>query len=80
MSDTLSERQFKRQKQPTLVRVSTLGSDEYQEARLIDIGEGGLCLESSVPIRTGTMLYVQVFDTHSDFLDLKTQKSFQCQV
>ena len=44
------------------VRYSQLGSEEYSDARLVDVSEGGLCMEASKPLRTGTEIYVQLLN------------------
>jgi len=51
MTDMANRREFKRQRKEITVRYSLLGSEEYNEARLVDVGEGGLCMETSAPIQ-----------------------------
>jgi hypothetical protein len=60
MSSMAERREFTRRRKGTQIRYSLLGSEEYHDARLVDLGEGGLCMESCAPLRTGSAIYVEV--------------------
>lgn len=75
-----NRRQFERIKQDKRVFYSLMGSEETREARLIDLGCGGLCMESSAPLRTGTDLYVQLVDLHPEAEGLAAHRSFRGRV
>ncbi|NLW82043.1 MAG: PilZ domain-containing protein [Desulfovibrionales bacterium] len=59
-------RRFPRLRQSNPVRYSPMGSEAYYDARLVDLGEGGLCMECSTPLRTGSAIYVQIHDLHPE--------------
>jgi hypothetical protein len=60
MGSMADRREFTRRRKGMRVRYSLLGSEEYHDARLVDLGEGGLCMESCAPLRTGLAIYVEV--------------------
>jgi hypothetical protein len=60
------------------VRYSLLGSEDYHDARLVDLGDGGLCMESCVSLRTGTAIYVEVVGLDPDVPD--SRRSFRGRV
>jgi len=80
MTDMANRREFKRQRKEITVRYSLLGSEEYNEARLVDVGEGGLCMETSAPIKTGTMIYVQLLNVCPEVSGLAAHRSSQGRV
>ena len=55
-----NRREYVRTRVQGQITYSCLGSEEYHDARLVDVGEGGLCMESCMPLKTGTALYIQV--------------------
>ena len=75
MTNRANRREFKRQRKELKVRFSLLGSEEYSEARLVDMGEGGLCMEASAPIKTGTRIYVQLLNIHPEVSGLAAHRS-----
>lgn len=66
MGNTTNRRAYPRRREESRVRFSMLGSEEYRDARLVDVGEGGLCMESSAPLKTGTMIYVQLLNINPE--------------
>ncbi|UTF48959.1 PilZ domain-containing protein [Desulfomicrobium sp. ZS1] len=76
-TNTTNRREFKRQRKEIRVRYSLLGSEEYKEARLLDMGEGGLCMETCAPLKTGTRIYVQLLNVHPEGLGLAAHRSSQ---
>ncbi len=75
MTNTANRREFKRQQKEVRVRYSLLGSEEYKEALLVDAGEGGLCMETSAPLKTGTMIYVQLLNVRPEVAGLAAHRS-----
>lgn len=66
MSSTADRRDFTRWRKGVEVRYSLQGSEDYHDARLVDLGEGGLCLESCALLRTGAAIYVEVAGLDSE--------------
>ena len=79
-SGSLNRRAFPRQRKENRVRYSRLDSDEYLDARLIDLGEGGLCMETRCPLRTGEIIYLQLLNLHPEKPGLAAHRSFQGRV
>lgn len=77
---SLNRREFPRQCKDNSVRYSRLDSDEYHDARLIDLGEGGLCMETRCPLRTGEIIYLQLLNLHPEKAGLAAHRSFQGRV
>jgi hypothetical protein len=75
-----NRRQYGRVKLDSRVVYSPVGSEESREARLIDMGYGGLCMESSLPVRTGTLLYLQLVDLHPEAGGLAAHRSYRGRV
>lgn len=75
-----NRRAFERQRKDNSVRFSMLDSEEYHEAKLVDLGAGGLCMESNAPLRTGTVIYVQLLNLHPEKEGLAAHRSFQGRV
>lgn len=80
MARESDRRQFRRERQGIDVLYSMVGSEEYHEARLVDVGEGGLCMESCAPLRTGSVVYVQLLNLHPEMTGLAAHRSFQGRV
>lgn len=59
-----NRREYTRNRLSRPVRVGRKDSDELMDAVLIDLGDGGLCLETSTPIKTGEEIYVLVVDLY----------------
>jgi len=59
------------------VRFSLLGSEEYREGLLVDLGGGGLCLETCAPLRTGVVVHIEVVDLDVDAAGLGGTRSFR---
>ena len=76
----LNRREFPRERKGTLVRYSLVGSEEYQNAQLIDVGEGGLCMQACAPLRTGSVIYVQLVNLHPEAPGLAADRSCQGRV
>ncbi len=70
-----NRRAFTRFRKGNRVRYSMLGSEEYHDARLVDVGEGGLCMETCVPLKTGTRIYVQLLDINPGVSGLAAHRS-----
>ena len=79
-SGSMNRREFQRQRMEKSVRYSRLDSDEYLDARLIDLGEGGLCMEPRSPLRTGEIIYLQLLNLHPEKPGLAAHRSFQGRV
>ena len=77
---TENRRSFERQHKDNSVRYSMLDSEDYHEAKLIDLGAGGLCMETNAPLRTGSVIYVQLLDLHPEKEGLAAHRSFQGRV
>ncbi len=77
---SMNRREFQRQRMEKSVRYSRLDSDEYLDARLIDLGEGGLCMETRSPLRTGEIIYLQLLNLHPEKPGLAAHRSFQGRV
>lgn len=75
-----NRREFPRQRRENSVRYSRMDSEEYHDARLIDLGEGGLCMETCTPLRTGEVIYLQLLNLHPEKLGLAAHRSFQGRV
>lgn len=73
-------REFERQHKDNIVKYSMLDSEEYHDAQLVDVGEGGLCMETCAPLRTGAVIYVQLLNLHPDKPGLAAHRSFQGRV
>lgn len=76
----LNRREFSRERKGTLVRYSLVGSEEYRKAQLIDVGEGGLCMQTCAPLRTGSVIYVQLVNLHPETPGLAADRSCQGRV
>lgn len=77
---TDNRREFTRQRKDNSVKFSLLDSEVYHDGRLIDIGEGGLCMEACAPVRTGSVIYVQLLNLHPEKGGLAAHRSFQGRV
>ncbi|MBE1426017.1 Tfp pilus assembly protein PilZ [Desulfomicrobium macestii] len=75
MTSTANRREFERQRKEVRVRYSLLGSEEYSDARLVDVSEGGLCMETSTPLRTGTQIYVQLLNINPEISGLAAHRT-----
>ena len=75
MEHTVNRREYPRRRRDNRVRYSMLGSEDYHDARLVDIGEGGLCMEAASPLKTGTMIYVQLLNIHPEVSGLAAHRS-----
>lgn len=75
-----NRRSFERERKDNNVKFSRMDSEEYLDARLIDLGEGGLCMETRSPLRTGEVIYVQLMNLHPDKPGLAAHRSFQGRV
>ena len=75
MANMVNRRVYKRFRKESRVRYSMFGSEEYNDARLVDLGEGGLCMETSVPIKTGTVIYVQLLNINPEVSGLAAHRS-----
>jgi hypothetical protein len=73
-------RTFPRERRENRVKYSLLDSDVYHDARLIDVGEGGVCMETCSPLRTGSVIYVQLLNLHPENSGLAAHRSFQGRV
>jgi hypothetical protein len=80
MASQMNRREFIRHRKESSVRYSMLGSEEYQNGRLIDEGEGGLCMETSAPLKTGSVIYVQLVNLIPDVDGLGADRSFHGRV
>lgn len=80
MASRMNRREFMRHRKDSSVRYSMLGSEEYQHGRLIDEGEGGLCMETSTPLRTGSLIYVQLLNLNPDVDGFGADRSFHGRV
>ncbi len=75
MANTANRRAYERFRKESWVRYSMVGSEEYHEARLVDLGEGGLCMETSAPLKTGTVIYVQLLNINPEVSGLAAHRS-----
>ena len=75
MANTAYRRAYERFRKVSRVRYSMVGSEEYHEARLVDLGEGGLCMETSAPLKTGTVIYVQLLNINPEVSGLAAHRS-----
>jgi hypothetical protein len=75
MEDNANRRAYPRRRNDSRVRYSMLGSEEYHDARLVDVGEGGLCMEASAPLKTGTVIYVQLLNIRPEVSGLAAHRS-----
>jgi Tfp pilus assembly protein PilZ len=75
-----NRREFPRQRRENSVKYSRMDSEEYHDARLIDLGEGGLCMETCAPLRTGEVIYLQLLNMHPEKQGLAAHRSFQGRV
>jgi hypothetical protein len=75
MTSTANRREFERQRKEVRVRYSLLGSEEYCDAQLVDVSEGGLCMEASAPLRTGTQIYVQLLNINPEISGLAAHRT-----
>jgi hypothetical protein len=75
MTSTANRREFERQRKEVRVRYSLLGSEEYSDAQLVDVSEGGLCMEASAPLRTGTQIYVQLLNINPEISGLAAHRT-----
>lgn len=75
MTNTENRREFTRHRKEVRVRYSLLGSEEYRDARLVDVSEGGLCMETSTPLRTGTRIYVQLLNINPEISGLAAHRT-----
>lgn len=75
MTNTENRREFTRHRKEVRVRYSLLGSEEYSDARLVDVSEGGLCMETSTPLRTGTRIYVQLLNINPEISGLAAHRT-----
>lgn len=75
MTSTDNRRAYPRRRKESRVRYSLLGSEDYRDARLVDVGEGGLCMESSTPLKTGTMIYVQLLNINPEVSGLAAHRT-----
>lgn len=66
MTDRQNRREYVRKRRQGVLTYSCVGSEEYHDARLVDVGQGGLCMESCMPLKTGTALYIQVVPQHPE--------------
>ena len=80
MASQMNRREFMRYRKENMVRYSLLGSEEYQDGRLVDEGEGGLCMETSAPLRTGSLIYVQLVNLNPVVDGLGADRSFHGRV
>jgi len=80
MERSRNRREYARERKVSRVRFSMVGSDEYQDGQLVDLGEGGLCMEASSPLRTGETIYIQLMDMNPDVSGLEAQRSFRGRV
>jgi len=78
--DAANRRAFPRQRKDNSVKYSMVDSEEYHDGRLIDVGEGGLCMETCSPLRTGSVIYVQLLNLHPEKKGLAAHRSFQGRV
>ena len=77
---SVNRRAFPRQRRDNSVKFSLLDSEVYHDGRLIDLGEGGLCMEACAPVRTGSVIYVQLLNLHPEKSGLAAHRSFQGRV
>lgn len=75
MANTQNRRSYPRRRGESRVRYSMLGSEVYHDATLVDVGEGGLCMEASTPLKTGTMIYVQLLNINPEVSGLAAHRS-----
>ncbi len=75
MANTANRRAYERFRKESRVRYSMVGSEEYHEARLVDLGEGGLCMETSAPLKTWTVIYVQLLNINPEVSGLAAHRS-----
>jgi hypothetical protein len=75
MDNTTNRREYPRRRRESRVRYSMLGSEDYHDARLVDVGEGGLCMESSTPLKTGTLIYVQLLNINPEVSGLAAHRT-----
>jgi Tfp pilus assembly protein PilZ len=75
-----NRRSFERERRDNSVKYSRMDSEEYHDARLIDMGEGGLCMETCSLLRTGEVIYLQLLNLHPDRPGLAAHRSFQGRV
>ena len=75
MANTANRRAYERFRKESRVRYSMVGSEEYREARLVDLGEGGLCMETCAPLKTGTVIYVQLLNINPEVSGLAAHRS-----
>jgi len=75
MTNMANRREFTRLRKEIRVRYSLLGSEEYSDARLVDVSEGGFCMETSKPLRTGTQIYVQLLNINPETSGLAAHRT-----
>ena len=75
MEKKANRRAYPRLHRENKIRYSMLGSEEYYDATLVDVGEGGLCMEVSRPLKTGTMIYVQLLNVNEEVSGLAAHRS-----
>ncbi len=78
--ETTNRREYVRERHSNEVRYSYVGSEDYYDARLVDRGQGGLCMAATAPLKTGSMIYVQVLDFYPERAGLDAHRSFQGRV
>lgn len=75
MANMTNRRAFTRLRKESRVRYSMFGSEEYHDARLVDLGEGGLCMEASSPLKTGSLIYVQLLNVNPEVSGLAAHRT-----
>lgn len=76
MTTSANRRAYVRKKLNRPVRFGRRDSEKLMDAVLIDLGDGGLSLETSAPIRTGEELYILVQDLYPKTRGLGANGSF----
>jgi hypothetical protein len=75
MANMANRRAYPRWRTENRVQYSMIGSEEYHDASLVDVGEGGLCMEVNTPLRTGTMIYMRLLNINPDVSGLAAHRT-----
>ena len=60
--NVIRQRAFSRNSYVTSVMYSDCGTENYDQARMINSSMGGVCLETRKPLKPGTGVYIKVAD------------------
>ncbi len=64
--NVIRQRAFSRNSYVTSVMYSDCGTENYDQARMINSSMGGVCLETRKPLKPGTGVYIKVADFSPD--------------